>query len=428
MMKLKSNNPDFSWIISKNPETQKSKNEPFKKSLRRGTIMGWFNEAQNEFNMFFKDADGECSFVLNGDFEYLDRTRYSSPYLPIAAINELLRSAANVANEKDVEGFANSFSCLVELPEAQMAMRYTRNFAEDCDIILEQLQSRLYKLTFFTEKNIRFLLNCVISFLIVQAIRDENLYIPMEDGPVKKYLDAINLINAGYYFRHSLQLRCIRSPKIYEKFKNDLEANGQFVINHAGSQQHRFEWVKKVLLNNPSKVLHDVGCGELYYTRRMNKSYEHVYAWDSDEEIRNHNAWFIENRIEPGRVTSMGEFSPFFAPSIQGSDVLMTEVLEHIDFETSMQLLETTLKLNPLRVVVTMPNRDFNKFYGMGEGEIRHDDHKFEPSEEEFKEMMKKVNQEGYRLVFDNVGDQVKEDGRWISASMGAVFQYVKGN
>lgn len=407
MMILKSNNPFFSWVISKNPETQRTKNEPFKKSLRRGSILGWFNSTNDEFRMFFKDAEESCSFALNGEFEYLDRTRYSSPYLPIAAINELLRSASQEANEKDTEGFENSFQCLIELPEPGMAIRYTRDFP--CEIVMEERGPRLRLITFKTNKTIHFLLNCVISFCIVQAIRDENLYIPMEDGPVKKYIDAINAIDAGYYFRHSLQLRCIRSPKIYEKFREDLE-RGQYNIKHGGSQEHRFADLSDLLKDHPNKYLHDVGCGELYYTRRLNKMYTHVWAWEIDEETRGQNKWFIENRIEEGRVTSMGGFDPSLAESLPESDVLMTEVLEHMPKDVAKTMLENTLKNGADRVIISVPNRSFNKFYGMQEGEIRHDDHHWEPNEVEFEHFINSaVGDLNYFVELFGVGDAVHD-------------------
>lgn len=422
-MILKSTNPKFSWVTRKNPETQTSKNAPFKKSLRRGAIFGWFNEAQDEFRMFFKDSETECSFALNGDFEYLDRTRYCSPYLPIAAINELLRSAQNEDCAEDVEGFENSFRCLVELPEVRMAERFARDFP--VEVKMDMVGKQLCNLTFKTQKNIRFLLNAVITFLIVQAIRDENLYIPMDEAAILKYLEATNYIDAGYYFRHSLQLRCIRSPNIFKEVKEKLTQNGRFNINFSGTQQHRFDWVQKVLSEDRSACLHDVGCGELYYTRRLNKLYSHVWAWDADEEIRGHNVWFIENRIEAGRVTSMGSYDPSVAERLEESDVLMTEVLEHMDQADAKQLLKETMEKGARRVVITVPNQKFNRFYGIPPGEFRHDDHKYEPNPWEFYSMVKECMIEGYEEpIFFPVGDEAPDEThQMIPASMGCIIK-----
>ena len=70
----------------------------FQKPLRKGTAYGWFVN-DNEFRMTFVDSPTESSFNTRGDYEYLDRTRYTSPYLPIAMITTLL----NTAQKKDFE-------------------------------------------------------------------------------------------------------------------------------------------------------------------------------------------------------------------------------------------------------------------------------------------------------------------------------------
>ena len=105
ILTVSSTNPDLSYILQKNPATILAEKKPFRRSLRKGNLFGWFtNKDATEWRMFFKDSDIDTSFG-NQDFEYLDRSRYSSPQLPISIISEALRSASINRDEKDVDGF-----------------------------------------------------------------------------------------------------------------------------------------------------------------------------------------------------------------------------------------------------------------------------------------------------------------------------------
>lgn len=423
MITLTSTNPKFSWILRKNPETQRTKNEPFSKSLRKGTAHGWFTDDQT-FKMLFIDSPTESSFNTISDFEYLDQTRYCSPYLPIAMIGALLASAQKDQVEEDAEGFTSSLECIVALADPKMAIRIAKTIMIDLQMV--QLQHHLYKLVFKTEKGIRFLLNYVISFLITQAVVDPNLYVPMDEDSFKKYVSAMNVIDAPYYMRYITALKCVKSPNTFGQIRSDLE-NGKFVMNFGDTQNHRYTAIEKHLSGN--KVLMDIGCGELYYERRLYSRYDEFISFDCDEKIQDRNKHLIEVR-QQDKIKLQGKWdADINFPGFNDTDVLITEVLEHMPKEDAVNLLDGVLAGVFNKVVVTMPNKDFNRFYGLSDDEMRHPDHHYEPTESQFHVWMLETAINNHcQVEFFNVGDGVGENTDTDTgtihayASLGCVF------
>lgn len=113
--------------------------------------------------------------------------------------------------------------------------------------------------------------------------------------------------------------------------------------------------------------------------------------------------------------------------------MLITEVLEHMPKEDAVKLLDSVLAGEFNKVVVTMPNKDFNRFYGLSDDEMRHPDHRYEPTESEFYVwMMDAAIKNRCQVEFFNVGDRVcnrtNTDTGTICAyvSLGCVFTMKK--
>lgn len=97
IFQLKSNNPDFSYIIAKNPSSGMSI-----KTIRKGNAFAWYS-TEDTYNVYFKDADNEISYKEQAEemFEYLNTTRYCSTLFPLNAINTFFSSAFKKLHEKD---------------------------------------------------------------------------------------------------------------------------------------------------------------------------------------------------------------------------------------------------------------------------------------------------------------------------------------
>jgi len=88
--------------------------------------------------------------------------------------------------------------------------------------------------------------------------------------------------------------------------------------------------------------------------------------------------------------------------------VVLTEVIEHMSYKESQEMLDKILSSKKVKhVVITTPNRDFNSFYSDA-GVMRREDHVFEFSESDFK---KWLGNRGRSLLF-NIGDVVERQLR----------------
>lgn len=100
----------------------------------------------------------------------------------------------------------------------------------------------------------------------------------------------------------------------------------------------------------------------------------------------------------------------------------LIEVIEHLDLERLPALERAVFEFaRPKMVVVTTPNREYNAHYNMSEDKLRHRDHRFEWTRQEFATWVNGVAEKfGYIARIEGVG---KEDPKWGAASQMAVFQ-----
>ena len=242
----------------------------------------------------------------------------------------------------------------------------------------------------------------------------------MDEESVEKYVNALVNIDAPYYMRYITSMKCIKSPTTFSSIKEVYE-DGKFDLNFGNTQNHRWIAIEKQLGGGDKLI--DIGCGELFYTKKLKSRYEFIDAWDADEEIQSKNVHLAEIRGWTN-VEFFGKFVENSAiPDSKYTDVLLKEVLEHIEFKESNKLLNRVLSGNFQKVVITVPNKDFNRFYGLSDDDFRHYDHKFEPTESEFKEWMWETSKiKGIPVEFFDVGDGVLVDGKMIRSSLGCVF------
>jgi hypothetical protein len=69
ILTLTSTDPNFSYILSKNPNTQAAQGE-VSKEVRKGHVYGFFSEP-NQYNIAFIDAPNDTSYGSQ-EFEYQD--------------------------------------------------------------------------------------------------------------------------------------------------------------------------------------------------------------------------------------------------------------------------------------------------------------------------------------------------------------------
>ncbi len=424
MFIVRSTNPNLSFIISKNPNTQRNNNQPFTKTLRKGKLHGWFTNNDSEFRCLFIDSPTETSLInQRGEFEYLDRTRYASPYLPIGIITEMFRSATQELSEFDAVGqYTHSVDVLIELSQRRNAESFIRHYNDiNVNIEFRELTCNLGVLSIASNHSLYRIFNLIQVFCILQTLANDGLYIPMNDASYTKYAKSLIAVDAPYHIRYMLA-KTIGSPKVFDSVKDLITTHSKqkIVLNHGDAWQHRFRRISTLMQGGDT--LWDVGCGEMRYTRKFAGRYQHIVAFDADPEIQEANTSRLEKyRLE--NVAVAGELTPddirTISPTDNGQfDILATEVIEHIEFDRAEQLLSSFASIDFRRMIITVPNRDFNIHY-MVDG-FRHDDHKWEPSSEEFDALIKK-HFNNHRVTVEGLGDSVDN----VHASLIAIIDRI---
>ncbi|MEE9589782.1 MAG: 3' terminal RNA ribose 2'-O-methyltransferase Hen1 [Hyphomicrobiaceae bacterium] len=192
----------------------------------------------------------------------------------------------------------------------------------------------------------------------------------------------------------------------------------------------RLDRVAEVLKEAKARRVVDLGCGEGKLLRRLlaDKSFDEIVGIDV-------SIVSLERAAERLRLERMSERQrkrirllqgalTYRDRRIEGYDaVALVEVIEHLEPDRLGAMERAVFEFaHPRLVVITTPNREYNaKFDGMAEGKLRHPDHRFEWTRDEFAAWAKPVAERyGYELRFEALGE---EDGELGAPSQMAMFE-----
>ena len=103
--------------------------------------------------------------------------------------------------------------------------------------------------------------------------------------------------------------------------------------------------------------------------------------------------------------------------------VIFSEVIEHIPLDKIDNFMSGLLDLRFDKLMITTPQKEFNKYYMMDEKEFRHPDHKQEFTKQEFVDYIEKLTQnKKLSKTYQMIGDQVNG----VSMSQGYLIQKVE--
>lgn len=176
----------------------------------------------------------------------------------------------------------------------------------------------------------------------------------------------------------------------------------------------RMERVIETLKGLGASSVLDLGCGEGRLLRSLLK--ERAFTRIVGVEVAPRVLAAAGDRL---RLEQMPDLQRKRIELLQGSLVYrderlkgfdaaaVVEVIEHIEPER-LPAFEQALfgHARPGAVVITTPNREYNVlFEGMAEGALRHGDHRFEWSREEFRHWSQSVAlAHGYEVLFEDIG------------------------
>jgi 2-polyprenyl-3-methyl-5-hydroxy-6-metoxy-1,4-benzoquinol methylase len=342
-------------------------------------------------------------------------------------MSEFLNSTIQSQHADDHDGqFVNEITNYAVNIDGQTFRTVERinGFFPEFKINIIQKAEFTYEISVMTELSMYALLNFAVTyFSIIAMLNDTDLDI--NDGLVDKLIRCLNVINADYYIRYIVNSRVLTNKKLYDKFKPLLEKPNMTLL-FGNTAVHRRTQIRELLQFDRSII--DIGCGEGFYAipfaEKLLKSDGSLTYFGID--INEDELAVVKRKAKDKELTNIvllnsHEMLSAYVDSSVSCDVIITEVIEHMAKEQSQEIIRWILNnVNFNKIVITTPNADFNKFYHLV-GKMRHDDHKWELTADEFDRYISEVlgGYDGFNLVRLRVGDVV--DG--ISCSNGLLIQ-----
>ncbi|WP_128331692.1 hypothetical protein [Apibacter sp. HY039] len=418
ILKIKSANKYLLDILHKNPETDAGL---YFKPLKKGIIVGNIVSSY-EYEVIFQDT--KYSY-LPEDSNQIDFQSYCNPLVILHISNELFNHILKEKSEyvqKEIswlgitQGEADTQECTIEIPSFFIHSNWYRDeefllskYFEG--IKLTQVQGKVFNLkikgkSIFEAIN---LLNLVA--LLAHITNDYGLFTFIDDQFAQKYARILTNIDHVPYFVFYLFIK--RATKSEKQFKNIKPVFEEYLrkygmeaeLSWLGTHADRVRFITdKLELDRP---IVDIGCGEfIYYKKMMNKGFRsHYIAVDENENFAS-MAEYLPQRYQAENLEFYTRLEQ--VRTDECVNVIMTEVIEHNTLEEAKKLIKQALQFNINKMIITTPNSDFNVYYSESLDK-RHEDHDFELSEKEFKELIEECASSipGIITKYSGIGDSI---------------------
>lgn len=172
----------------------------------------------------------------------------------------------------------------------------------------------------------------------------------------------------------------------------------------------RLDAVHRVLRESGARSVLDLGCGRGWLLERLaaDPAFEHVAGVDRDHDTLSEAG----RRIPAAHRVRVGFQHTLFTwrcPAFEGYEaVVALEVVEHLDPPQLAAFADVVLGfVQPRLAVVTTPNVEFNRLFGLADGERRLAEHRFEWTRAEFQAWGREVARRyGYRFAAEPIGSE----------------------
>jgi len=375
---------DFSFCLRKNPYGEKNK-EGFKKSVGMGTYHAYFPNSTNsngereiDINTFIiqyipKEKGGKTKDM--GEIEQFPISHITDPSILSGSVMNFLASGWKTRIEEEGEEHKDS-SIQLEFflfTEKNLdAFGVKRESLHMAHHIIQKFPSLFQGLNWFL---------ALCSYLTDYQSKED----------IKKAAKNCNNAELGYYPRYLLS----KDTNQYSLFNTE-----NITLTGGNTALQRKREIQDQLRSSQSKRLIDLGAGSLYVIKKVTKNYKEVIAIDYDFSYKTEKIGEVLN------INLIKSNIQEWNGSYKEADVILSEVLEHNTKEEASKILDKVLNENPNKIIITVPNREFNKNFSESK-RFRHIDHKWEPSMEELIKFLPK--REEYNLQVKGIGDRVED-------------------
>jgi hypothetical protein len=403
-------------ILYKNPGTDFG---VYAKPLKRGVVIGHV-VSSNQYDIVFQDT--KYSY-LPEESNQIDYQSYCNPLVAMDICTEffshLLKSKQEVMS-KELSWLGQTVEdidlakCTIIIPSFYIHSNWVRDGTfllskYFSDISIEHKGGYIYSLKIESSTVFNAVNTLSLTALFTHITNNYGIYTFINETFAEKYARILtNLENVPYFIFYLFIKRAVRTEALFEVVKPTFEA----YLDHQGmkanltwhpTHQARIKYISDRL--NLKVPILDIGCGELlYYKKMMNLGFsENYYAVDQEmkfEEI----AKAFGSRYDPNNLIFYSDLTEY--PNIETVNIIISEVIEHNSKDDAIELIKRALSFQFESIIITTPNADFNKYYNENL-ERRHEDHQFEPTEEEFKQLIFKAieHENEIDIQFDYIGD-----------------------
>lgn len=228
---------------------------------------------------------------------------------------------------------------------------------------------------------------------------------------------------ASHPHRELIVKRYLASRRDYvEDATARLEALDDSPVEDADTDDEQPTPLKTIRRDTVLEVVHqigarrvvDLGCGEGFYLRALiaDPTITTLVGVDvsprvlATAEQRLHLDRLSDRQRD--KLTLRQSSVTYRDDQLAGFDaILLIEVIEHLDPDRIAAMEASVFgAARPAHVVLTTPNREHNRLYGLAEGQLRHPDHRFEWTRAEFGAWAEAVaSRHGYTVEFRSVGE-----------------------
>lgn len=215
----------------------------------------------------------------------------------------------------------------------------------------------------------------------------------------------------GGYTKHVRALGDLARERLGMR-DDGIEAEGRGAPRPSLASARR-DAVAGLLRESGARTVLDVGCGEGRLLADLAGETGYTRLAGTDVSAGALDA--AETRISRWRHVEVWQSSLAYADDrCRGFDaVVLMEVIEHIDLDRLPSAVAAVFaEMAPPTVVVTTPNRDYNRHYGLDDQRLRHPDHRFEFTRAEFTEWCDRVcSDHRYIAELGGIGPTHPDDG-----------------
>ena len=184
--------------------------------------------------------------------------------------------------------------------------------------------------------------------------------------------------------------------------------------------RQRLETVTAILKQRQPQSIADLGCGEGRLTAMLLQKTSIPKIIALDVEHKNLEAAAKRMHLDTA-PPKMRERVQLLCGSLLYRDrrlrgieaAALIEVIEHLEPQRLIHLERAVLGyMAPSLLLVSTPNREYNRHFGLAEGKLRHGDHRFEWDRAQFREWCERVcATHGYRHQILPIGEEHPETG-----------------